>query len=309
MLITSRPYAGAADFHKVRAFMLDPAALAGAHGYMHIGDVGHRLSNGLHKYNLGEVMRLWEDTAGRLLGWALVYPDYNGFDVLAHSAHRGGALEAEMLDWAGRSTFAWLRKLGRGGGVNTDVFDGDGVRAEMLAQRGYVAARTQSAYVYTARALGTPIPDIDLPDGFSVRSATAGEVAALAEVHNGSFDSSWTPESYGRVMQSPAYDAARELVVVAPDGRFAAFCVYWPDPVRKTGLFEPVGTHRDFRRRGFAGQVMYEGMRRMRAQGIETAMVCYNPGNPPSQKLYTSLGFAPVDKIYAYEKHTESGTP
>ena len=63
------------------------------------------------------------------------------------------------------------------------------------------------------------------------------------------FNSHWTVEDYRRVMRTPGFDQARELVVVAPDGQLAAFLVYWPDRVSKSGLFEPVGCAKEFQRR------------------------------------------------------------
>jgi len=74
-------------------------------------------------------------------------------------------------------------------------------------------------------------------------------------------------------MQTPGYEVENELVVVAPDGRFAAFTVIWFDPISRSGLFEPVGCHGDFRRQGLSTAIMYEGMKRMKAAGMETASV------------------------------------
>jgi mycothiol synthase len=53
-------------------------------------------------------------------------------------------------------------------------------------------------------------------------------------------------------MDRPGYDPERAIVAVAPDGRIAASTMYWTDSRNGLGLFEPVGTHRDFRRRGRA---------------------------------------------------------
>lgn len=102
--------------------------------------------------------------------------------------------------------------------------------------------------------------------GFSFRSARGmEEAAALTAVHNGAFGSIWTPELYRYVMQSPGYAPERELVIQAPDGTFAAFTVTWHDPLNRMGLFEPVGVHRDFQRRGFGRALMLYGLQRLAA--------------------------------------------
>ena len=94
-------------------------------------------------------------------------------------------------------------------------------------------------------------------------------------------------------------------MVVAPDGRFAAFVNLWVDRVNRSLLFEPVGTHSDFRRLGLAKALMVYAMRRMQAeQGVECAYVGHEPAdkNPASGALYAAVGFQPLFEIYDYKK-------
>ena len=65
----------------------------------------------------------------------------------------------------------------------------------------------------------------------------------------------------------------------------------WFDEVNLVGLFEPVETHKDFRRLGLARAVMTEGMHCMRAAGMQTAIVEHDITNHPAAALYESLGF------------------
>jgi ribosomal protein S18 acetylase RimI-like enzyme len=142
-----------------------------------------------------------------------------------------------------------------------------------------------------------------------IRSATSIEEAGkLAEAHHDAFNSQWTAEEYQRVLESPGYDPKRELVVVAPDGRFAAFCVIWLDTINKRGLFEPVGTHHDFQRQGIGRAMMVYGLREMQARGIKTGVVLHETDNPASTALYKSLGFLPKYLIYDYVKTTNQAT-
>ena len=80
--------------------------------------------------------------------------------------------------------------------------------------------------------------------------------------------------------------------------------IYWVDPVSKSGLFEPVGCRKDFQRLGLAKALMYEGMRRMIAQGMATAIVLHQPeqDNPASAALYRSVGFSLRYTITDYRK-------
>ena len=136
------------------------------------------------------------------------------------------------------------------------------------------------------------IPKAQLPDGYSLRSV-AGEHEALllAEVHNAAFKPKWSEAEYRKVMQTAGFDPARELIVAAPDGCFAAFGVIWFDPVSRSGLFEPIGCHREFTRRGLTKALIFTGMARMKDAGMETAIVGCEVTNIAAFKLYRSTGF------------------
>ena len=55
-----------------------------------------------------------------------------------------------------------------------------------------------------------------------------------------------------RVMLKPGYQPEHEIIVVAADGRLAAFTTIRLDNLNNVGLFEPVGTRPVFQRRGLA---------------------------------------------------------
>ncbi len=113
-------------------------------------------------------------------------------------------------------------------------------------------------------------------------------------VHRAAFHPSrMTPERYARVMTAPTYRPDLDLVAVAPDGSFAASCLVWFDPPNGVGLFEPVGSHPEHRRRGLAAAVCREGMRRLRALGAEWAIVLSWDEEGPG-RLYESIGFREV---------------
>ena len=157
------------------------------------------------------------------------------------------------------------------------------------------------------------MPPVELPPGFLVRAVTGLEdVNRLVDVHSASFGSQWTEELYRNVMESPGYAPEREIVIVAPSGDFAAFAVMWFDTMNGTGLFEPVGTHRDYRRLGLARAILAAGMQRMRRAGLHTAMVMYANANESSGPLYRSVGFEPTWTIDDYSKPidpNETGAP
>ncbi|MEM6428819.1 MAG: GNAT family N-acetyltransferase [Deinococcota bacterium] len=166
---------------------------------------------------------------------------------------------------------------------------GDDATQKCLKQLGFKASSTD--YVMTKRSL-EHIPEPHLPDGFHIRSvAGTHDAKQLADVHNSAFSPKWTEESYRKVMQTPGFVLENELVITTSDGRFAAFVIVWLDPVSRCGLFEPVGCHGDFRRRGLTKALTFAGMARMKNAGMEAANVCYKLSNEAAFKLYTSVGF------------------
>lgn len=76
-------------------------------------------------------------------------------------------------------------------------------------------------------------------------------------------------------MESPGYAPARELVIQTSDGFLLAFSVIWYDHLSRVGLFEPVGTHKDFRRRGFGLAIVLYGMQKIAAAGMKFATVAH----------------------------------
>jgi ribosomal protein S18 acetylase RimI-like enzyme len=174
--------------------------------------------------------------------------------------------------------------------VVTDVFSCDDLRVALLRRLGFVEDRLWDHI--TERDLGGPIGEPDLPDGFTIRPASIDDVPQLAEVRNDAFDAGWSPEQYrDEVMLKPGYRPERELLVIAPDGRVAAFTVTWLDVENRLGLFEPVGTHSDFRRMGLARALMLHALAEMKALGMETATVEHLADNMAARELYRGLGF------------------
>jgi ribosomal protein S18 acetylase RimI-like enzyme len=96
------------------------------------------------------------------------------------------------------------------------------------------------------------------------------------------------------------------LVIQAPDGTFAAFTVIRHDHLNRTGLFEPVGTHKEYRRRGFGRALIMHGMRQMAAAGMEFATVAHFGHNEAARGLYQACGFRPWHLLDGYIKQISS---
>lgn len=292
------------DLPRVLEFVGECGALSDFSGGFHPGDISHFISNTMRGRDPGKHLFVTENANGQISALVWVHPPRSsGFEVMIHPNQRSADFEVQLIEWVENATIALLQAENAAAKqISTEVMAGDLARANALQQRGF-EPEAQPSMMFTTRPLNIPIPTSVLPEGFSIRSVAGEHEAALvAAVHSSAFNSSWTPEEYLKVMRSPAFDIDHELVVVAPDGRFAAFTVLWFDPVSKSGLFEPVGCHVDFQRKGLARALMYEGMRRMLAQRLTTAIVLHYTDNPASTGLYASLGFTPRYAITSFKK-------
>jgi len=294
--VTRRPYADA-DLPRLQETFAAWIAEAGRCGYDHVGELPHRIYENLRGHRaVGELVHLWE-SADDIVGLAINLRFGSAFDVFVAPSLRGSPAELEMI----RSAAATTARLMDGTYVLTDAFDCDATRIGLLTRLGFEHFRTWD--YLNERALDGPVAEPRLPDGFIVRSARMTDADQLAAARNHSFHEDWTGDRYrSAVMAKPGYDPDREIVAESPDGRIAAFAVYWVDDRNKIGHFEPVGTHREFHRRGLASAVMSHAMARMKARGLATATVNHNAENLAALKLYESLGFEKQYETYGFRR-------
>lgn len=297
-----RSYKDEADLALLQAFNATSIAATGGCGYVHPGDIPHRLFNGNKFYEPAEMMTVWEDQFG-VAAWVLVEPRFRGYDAQVRHDLRGGAFEREVLEYADAHTAEKMRFYGIGAErMDGDAFRCDLIRIELLTELGW-AADGEPPYVINRAAIAD-VPEPVIPPGYSIRPvAGVEEAAAVAALHAATFPGAgWTTELYRYVMESPGYDPGRELVAVASNGDLAAFAVTWYDDLNQTGLLEAVGTHPDHQRRGLGKAVVGFAADHMAAAGMESAVVANYESNSASKALYRSAGFEPWHVLDGYTK-------
>jgi ribosomal protein S18 acetylase RimI-like enzyme len=184
------------------------------------------------------------------------------------------------------------------------VAEDDSLMRAWLVEQGFALASRDAHLICD---LAAPRPAAQLPDGYVVRSSRGlAEVAQRACAQYNAFDNSAAFEVYlqrfTRFMQTPVYDPAWDLVVAAPDGQIGAFCIAWPDPSIGVGLFEPVGTHPNFQRKGLGKAVMLEALDRLQKLGMQQAIVTTGEDNLPAIRLYEAVGFRSSRVLLYYKK-------
>jgi ribosomal protein S18 acetylase RimI-like enzyme len=144
-------------------------------------------------------------------------------------------------------------------------------------------------------------PHPALPAGFRCRTVEPDDLAERVAIHRDVWaPSRITESSYANVQASWPYRATLDCVVEAPDGRFAAYVLAWADDENGVGLFEPVGTRAEFRRRGLGAAVCTFALRRLHEEGMRQAIVGCN--TEQACALYESVGFRRHATLVGYSR-------
>ena len=302
MTITARHYRDLNDLKEMQAVLSAGRQAANQAYYVHPGDLSWWLFYTDEDYR--DKICLWEWNS-RLAGWSLLSNSSCSFDVFVVPEMHGRSFEAKVMLWAEEIQSSALKKIHSRDIRTMWVAETDRPRIHWLEMRGFQP--NQQGMYLMQRSLGSDLPEVKLPQGFKVRPV-AGEqevnlraAASHAAFGSGkSFDAFW-PRML-RFMQSPVYRPENDLVVVSPDGDFASFCILWPDPVTRIGLFEPVGTHPGFQSRDLGRAVLSAGLQRLHKLGMTQANVCVESDNLPALRLYENLGFHKSFRLLTYEK-------
>lgn len=295
MTFTLHPYQHPQDFSLLTTFLSHArSAIAESH-YLHPGDLSWQVFHMLTDYQPSDLMQIWEDSAGAVIGFVLRYPPYGAFELQLHPQYRHHLLTPHVLHDIEHS----FQTVDR---YSTLVNENDTAYIALLTEHGY---RAGGSWDYMERPLHDLPPSAPLPSGFVVRSVADDHEAPLrAAVLAAAFDAPAQPERYQHFMHAPGYVRDLDIVAVAPDGEFAAFAMSWVDRDSRVGQFEPVGTAPAYRRQRLGQVVLIEGLRRMHQRGADRAMVVVEAAEEAAVHLYASVGFRKQWSLTWYTKHT-----
>jgi predicted N-acetyltransferase YhbS len=253
-----------------------------------------------------EAIQLWEslvgiwEANGEVVGVATIehpavwHRGYGEIFVQRHPDHV--SLIEEMLDY-GEQRFAHPKTKE----TFLFVYEDDDHLLEAVKRRGYVRNEGRSSN-HLEYVIGE-LPGPSLPDGFSILSmAQEQDIEKRREVFGRSFNHEDPKEwpsafAYRELMRAPDYDPDYDLVVVAPDGTYAACCIAWYDHVNRVGHLEPLGTHPAYRQRGLARALLLEALHRLKRLGAERM-----PMTGGFDPFYESFGFRKLRRCQAWEK-------
>ena len=230
---------------------------------------------------------VWTSHRGGLAAFVM----RDGTFVIAESD--GGPSREELVDWAE----ARLREAGATE-MQTSAVEGSRLH-QTLAQRGFT--QTATSFELTTDTDSEP-PRPRLPEGFRFASLKDIDDDRFIEGHRAAWSdtrpSPYRLERHDVVKRMPQFRADLVTIVLAPDGTVASYCIGWLDERSHTLEIEPLGTHREYRRRGLATSVVHEVIHRAWANGAKHVLVWNDPQtNPNAYGLYTGAGMTPHRRI------------
>jgi GNAT superfamily N-acetyltransferase len=309
MNLQARPYRDPADLACMRQLLMDGCQTKIPASYMHPGYLDWALHYPPDEQENRRNLRLWECLGNEppaLEAWAMYWRHEGTFDLFVSPALHGSPQHQSVMD----EYMAWAEERAREVGQKQIgpfwLLDYDEVMIRLMKARGFVEIPMVRPPELFERSLDE-LPLIRLPEGFTVQGVSnLNEGRLRARVTHGAFrpDDDWETyaEVYAQFIGSAVYDGERDLFVRSRDGRGASACGIWFDRVNAVGLFEPVATHPHFQGKGLGKAVMAEGMRRMKAAGMQRAIVGFDPGNTAARALYTSMGFRASCYFASYRK-------
>lgn len=318
--LTIRPYAGETDLQPITDLINICDTVDQQDDNYSVDDL--RLEFTAPHLDQARDLRLWEDAQGQLTGFGQLqmraagqdsHQEIDGFLYFCvHPDARGSDVESDIIAWASER----LREVGRARGLpiklRASFRDHVTYARSILEQHGFTVARY---FFRMARPLDDLIPEPQFPASFTVRHvASDADVERWVEMYNLSFIDHWnfhptTIEEHKHWLTSPNYRSEQDLIAVAPDGTFAAFCFCDINPEdnqrnqRNDGWIAVLGTRRGFRNIGLGRAMLLAGLHRLKADGADTAKLGVDAENPTGAlRLYESVGFRKVMTWVAYEK-------
>lgn len=286
----SRTYAGAQDLQDMLDLLLAVRPAERIKVYPGIVDLQELLA-------LPEVQvntRLWL-ADGQLVGFAMVDRYLNLLFELDSRAAAG--LESEVVAWGEACVRRMFQDGEISGTLDASCSGEDSERIAFLERHGFVPQEIRTLRMI--RPLDQPIAATQLPEGFHIRPvAGEQEVEALVALHRAAFGTrNMTVSERLSMMHTPDYDADLDLVVTAPDGRLAAYCVASISRLenersgQKEGNTDPVAVHPDFQGRGLAKALLLTGLAKLKQRGMHTAVLGTSSENIAMQHAAQSVGF------------------
>jgi len=152
------------------------------------------------------------------------------------------------------------------------------------------------------------LPELALPQGYTVRSFQKGDTSLLTQVQNDAFTGSWgfcpnTEEQIEYRTHMPNTSKAGILFLFEGDVP-AGYCWTVMAPVDNgvRGMIGMIGVVPQFRGKGVSRHILQAGMKHLRSAGLSEIGLEVDGNNDPAIRLYTSTGFKKLGERHWFER-------
>ncbi|WP_053203356.1 GNAT family N-acetyltransferase [Jiangella muralis] len=252
--------------------------------HLHPGDVGWFWRYGAEA--AAAAVRTWSHD-GRILAAGLL----DGPSLLRMTTAPGARRDEELA----RQLAGDLTRPGRGvlpeGKASVEAPQ-DALLQELLADAGW---GLDEPWQPLRRDLTEPVED----PGVRVEVVGPERADERAAMQRGAFDgSTFTAERWHAMAGGAPYADARCLIAYDDRGEAVGALTVWSAGPGRPGLLEPVGVHRDHRRRGYGRAITVAAAAALRELGSSSAIVCTPSSNVGAVAAYRSAGFQDLPEVH-----------
>ncbi len=252
-------------------------------------------------------VQLWEGTNEMLIAFGILHVSFCNLYFYVHPKEQD-AIESAIISWALHEMRTIGQQQQKPVTLDVSCRENDLQRLTLLEQHDFVRQEEQTLHM--RRSLAEPVPIPQPPEGFIVRRYRgSSEVEEYVALHREAFGTAnMTVEQRLTIMDNPDYRPELDIVAVAPDGKFAAFCVcninreVNEQSGHNEGEIGIIGTRPAYRNMGLGRTMLLEGLQRLKACGISTATLGTSSSNANAIRLYESVGFKVANRILWYTK-------
>lgn len=279
---------------------------------LHVTDLPYRLSS--WALDDPKNVHIWRDGDNKIIAWIVMQAPFDSLDFCC-LPEKESTLLPDVLQWADDRSRKHPDLIPRGTPEGNpcwfiNIFSNQAERIRILEDAGFLNQGDVGEYSWSKFLLqhpgSLPLKKFSIPEGFEIRSLSGEkEVIAYVHLHQETFKSRiMTYEWRKRIIIHADYNPDLDLVISAPDGRLAAFCICWLDNKgnRPYGQIEPLGCHPDFRHFALGRAILAEGIRRLHALGVEEIDIETDNWRNTAIRLYESLGFQIKRDVIVYRK-------
>ena len=307
MTIVMRDFHWEKDFELVRSFIIELYNLTySLKNWLPIRFENRKFGPCGTEYCVEEddLVKIWEDVneakgTSKMVAVTIAEGE-SSFVINTHPDYK--AMESKIIKWVEEQVL-----LEKNDNNETEVclfvLESDTERIALLEKEGYALASID-CYSRT-RPNNLPLDDLPLATGYSIRHVIINnDFEKYREVQGAVFRHCGNMTKKQAIFYSTAsfYKKELDLIAIAPDGTFAAFCTIRLDPIGRFAEFEPVGTHPEHRRKGLGKALIVEGLRRLLKYKPKLVCIPGAANTPGANKLYDSVGFTEKKELQIWKK-------